>query len=1396
MVALTHPRGPAMPVRFAALPCIIASALLIAASPGCNIPSIDDYQNQEGEPSEPPPPPIDLEPPPLALGFEIVELEPATGRPNGLELVEILGGGFREGARVFFGGSEASDVTVTSEGRIFALTPPHSPGRVTVRIINPNLAEAAFEPGYLYFTDVTVTDVQPPEGPATGGIPIEVHGTGFVGVEAVLFDGRQALDVTVLDDRTLLAILPSHEVGAADIHVVTEVGTGRQIDAFQFYAAPEVTGFSPLAGPASGGGTLALAGAGLVAGSEVAVGGTPAELLATAKDGSKLVVRLPPGEPGLADLSITTEHGQVELREAFTYLAADANANVTLHNVWPATGPATGGGEVNLVISGLHADSHVSIAIGGVATPVSAVLPGQSLALTTAPAGTPGTVVDVSVEVDGIESTLTGAYGYVAAFHVAGISPMEGPAGGGTEVTITGVGFERDDLELFIGALPASSVEIVDDTRIIAHTPAGSPGFADVRIRSGSQVARLTDGFAFRAGETRVWLITPDHGAIAGNTWVTLYGTDLPPYMDVRFDGVAAPYVERTSPTTIVARSPRVEDIGTVDVRVAAGPTLDVTLPQAYTFYDPTARWGGTWGERIDGSVNVTVLTSGDDEPIEGAVVVLGHQDPPQYKGYTDDRGQVTLSGPGLGGRLDVTAALFGASASSVIGFDAENVTLFLNVPASGGGGGGTMLQPGTVTGEVHGMGKYVVLPPWPCDELTDAPDGYCDGCQTDADCAAAKGSAAQCTTLSAQRPFCSSGCEVDEECPVDFVCTKASTEGKRCVPSPGRAQARCFVTSPSILSALPTADELNTIEIAEGEIKFQLDNVRLGEVSVYCFGGAFRTVSGEANFKPYVMGILRHQFVAPGADPTTGDLNPPLDVAITLDIPLSRSVGMVIGEQPLRSDGPHRTFVDAFLDLGSDGFVPLAKREIAADADDLRFSGLPQHLVGELYDAEYVFHAAALSDTPDTLPSSEVLRAKLGTLDDGSYLVWDGASWVTTLSGYSGDVLDVWADSDSNVFAATREGTVIHYNGQSWYPQPIPQGPPLRAIASDLDGGAIVVGDAGRILRWNGVGWSTDESPTSRDLRGVAALGAAHAVAVGSYTILEWDGLEWTEAAFGPPKDLQAVWANGVGDAWASGAAGVLLKRSQSSSSWVAVDVPVYETLHGLWGSSDGLIIGVGGRGTILLGSEESAFVAANSPTNRTLRDVWGRSAKDVYAVGDAATVIHYDGVGWSVVSQGSIESSLRTIDGAGPSGETIFAMGTHAVHLDRFLTVPTFTSPAPKGLWNKQSISWDAPGGGDASFHSFRIYGPNGALAWSIMAPGQPFWFGLPDLAKIEGLPIVPNGQKRLILYRIDHPDFDIDDYDSRIFRLMDWRAWALLTYLFDDPSQVVDTGTVPGS
>ena len=81
------------------------------------------------------------------------------------------------------------------------------------------------------------------------------------------------------------------------------------------------------------------------------------------------------------------------------------------------------------------------------------------------------------------------------------IDPTEGSEEGGTEITITGTGFQAGATVMFADE-PATDINILSDTTITADTPAGEPGVADVTVvNTDGQKVSLTKGFTYLAND-------------------------------------------------------------------------------------------------------------------------------------------------------------------------------------------------------------------------------------------------------------------------------------------------------------------------------------------------------------------------------------------------------------------------------------------------------------------------------------------------------------------------------------------------------------------------------------------------------------------------------------------------------------------------------------------------------------------------------------------------------------------------------------------------------------------------------------------------------------------------------------------------------------------------------
>ena len=152
-----------------------------------------------------------------------------------------------------------------------------------------------------------------------------------------------------------------------------------------------------------------------------------------------------------------------------------------------------------MAVHGMNSEpSDIRVFFGDVESKLVSVDVGKNLVAVTVPAGVPNTIVAVSVDVFGQgAAVLNSAYAYVVEMAIQVIAPTEGSADGGTSITIQGVGFSEESAEVFVGALPATNVTVVDEHTIVATTGPGSPGTASIRVKRGAVMALLPHGFTY-----------------------------------------------------------------------------------------------------------------------------------------------------------------------------------------------------------------------------------------------------------------------------------------------------------------------------------------------------------------------------------------------------------------------------------------------------------------------------------------------------------------------------------------------------------------------------------------------------------------------------------------------------------------------------------------------------------------------------------------------------------------------------------------------------------------------------------------------------------------------------------------------------------------------------------
>jgi subtilase family serine protease len=187
------------------------------------------------------------------------------------------------------------------------------------------------------------------------------------------------------------------------------------------------------------------------------------------------------------------------------------------------------------------------------------------------------------------------------------LKPAEGPATGGTSVTITGTNFTGANAVKF-GSANAASFTVKSATSITAKSPAGT-GTVHVTITGpeGTSTTSPADRFHYLPTVTKV---SPTSGPVGGGTTVTITGVGLTGATSVKFGSVATASFTVSSSTSITAVSPH-ELAGTVDVRVTTPEgTAPVSSKDKFKF-TPTITGLAPNGGPQPGATPVTVTGTG-----------------------------------------------------------------------------------------------------------------------------------------------------------------------------------------------------------------------------------------------------------------------------------------------------------------------------------------------------------------------------------------------------------------------------------------------------------------------------------------------------------------------------------------------------------------------------------------------------------------------------------------------------------------------------------------------------------------------------------------------------------------------------------------------------------------
>ena len=502
----------------------------------------------------------------------VTELSPPEGGPGGYESVIIHGTGFitGEGAvKVKFGEDEAPYASAQSPTEILVDTPSHALGHVPVTVTDEN-GTSSGGPEYLFRIPPptpVVFGATPSEGPAAGGQPVTISGENFLPDSIATIGGRELLEAHVVNTEEITGKTPPGEAGVyAEINVADENGNSGEGPSYTYVAAPAITSVAPAEGVSTGGTHVTIKGTGFTEASSVKFGGVAAKGVVTYVGSTELKAESPAGS-GTVDITVETIGGPSAkvTADQFTYLSPP-----TVTSVSPTEAPEAGGA-VTIEGAGFSTATAVSF---GAAPAAKYKIESATKIIAESPEGK-GTVAVVVTSSGGTSAEAPADdYTYDPVPSIVEVFPGEGPASGGTQVTVTGTGFTKAS-RLTFDSKEAKATTYVSPTKLTAETPPGV-GTADVIVETagGKSGGMVGTPFVYISAPT-VTKLTPAEGPEAGKTSVTIEGSGFTGATAVSFGATAALKYKVESPTTIVAEAPAGSGTAAVTVKTAGGTSAE-----------------------------------------------------------------------------------------------------------------------------------------------------------------------------------------------------------------------------------------------------------------------------------------------------------------------------------------------------------------------------------------------------------------------------------------------------------------------------------------------------------------------------------------------------------------------------------------------------------------------------------------------------------------------------------------------------------------------------------------------------------------------------------------------------------------------------------------------------
>ena len=328
------------------------------------------------------------------------------------------------------------------------------------------------------------------------------------------------IEATVVSVSDSSVTFTPPEVPAGDYEVIIYISGLGNADAQNTVLTSVALADSilPASGSIYGGQTVTISGNGFSGQvSDTIVMAGSAECSVTETDAGSVTCITPSYSAGATDF-VVTSNGVEFPAISFEYSLADTPLITSIS-------PSSGSGAIQITVSGSNFGSAPSVSIGEIdCNPTSSTTTSISCSASSIPGGEYFVMVS-SIELGYSNADVT----YTSALTLTSVTPSSGSFGGGSEIILSGQGFDTNVEPDVTVCNAICRVSKVSDTSLTCITPSNSGSgteTCDVTLTQGAGSVTVSGGFTYDDSLTpHVTDVSPKRGGTGGGTPMTITGT-------------------------------------------------------------------------------------------------------------------------------------------------------------------------------------------------------------------------------------------------------------------------------------------------------------------------------------------------------------------------------------------------------------------------------------------------------------------------------------------------------------------------------------------------------------------------------------------------------------------------------------------------------------------------------------------------------------------------------------------------------------------------------------------------------------------------------------------------------------------------------------------------------